>query len=124
MKKKKASELSLHFIDDGKIEVAPLAFMRGRALNSAFVILDEAQNCTKEQMKRFLTRLGFDPKVIVTADINPNRPPAWNPFRRHGGQHVPGISFVCLTDADVVRHPLVQAIVRAYDEDAKRQKSS
>jgi len=62
-------EQARRLIDDGRIEVAPLAFMRGRTLNSAFVILDEAQNCTSEQMKMFLTRLGYDSKAVVTADI-------------------------------------------------------
>lgn len=121
-------EQARRLIDDGRIEVAPLAFMRGRTLNSAFVILDEAQNCTSEQMKMFLTRLGFDSKVVVTADITQIDLPRGTTSGALEIQRilkrVPGICFQYLSDADVVRHPLVQAIVRAYDEDAKGQKSS
>lgn len=115
-------------IEDGKIEVAPLAFMRGRTLNSAFVILDEAQNCTSEQMKMFLTRLGFDSKIVVTADVTQIDLPRGTVSGALDVQRVlkrvPGVCFQYLTDSDVVRHPLVQAIVRAYDDDTKRQKSS
>lgn len=115
-------------IDDGRIEVAPLAFMRGRTLNSAFVILDEAQNCTSEQMKMFLTRLGNNAKAVITADITQIDLPKGAVSGAFEVQRilkqVPGISFQYLTDGDVVRHPLVQAIVRAYDEDAERQKIS
>ena len=121
-------EQARRLIDDGRIEVAPLAFMRGRTLNSAFVILDEAQNCTSEQMKMFLTRLGYDSKAVVTADITQVDLPRGTASGAMEAERilkrVPGICFQYLTDADVVRHPLVQAIVRAYDEDAKRQKSS
>ncbi|MBI2091955.1 MAG: PhoH family protein [Deltaproteobacteria bacterium] len=121
-------EQAKRLIDDGRIEVAPLAFMRGRTLNSAFVILDEAQNCTSEQMKMFLTRLGFDSKVVVTADVTqvdlPRGTASGALEAERVLKRVPGISFQYLTDVDVVRHPLVQAIVRAYNEDAKRQKSS
>lgn len=121
-------EQARRLIDDGRIEVAPLAFMRGRTLNSAFVILDEAQNCTNEQMKMFLTRLGYDSKAVITADITqidlPKGVGSGALEARRILENVPGISFQHLSDADVVRHPLVQAIVRAYDEDAKRQKSS
>jgi phosphate starvation-inducible PhoH-like protein len=121
-------EQARRLIEDGRIEVAPLAFMRGRTLNSAFVILDEAQNCTPEQMKMFLTRLGEGSKVVVTADVTqvdlPRGTASGALEAERVLKRVPGISFQYLTDSDVVRHPLVQAIVRAYNEDAKRQKSS
>jgi phosphate starvation-inducible PhoH-like protein len=106
-------------IDHGVIEVAPLAFMRGRTLNDAFVILDEAQNTTTEQMKMFLTRLGFGSRAVITGDVTQTDLPGG----RISGlvqamdvlRNVDGISFVRFTDMDVVRHPIVQAIVRAYD---------
>jgi phosphate starvation-inducible PhoH-like protein len=106
-------------IDHGVIEVAPLAFMRGRTLNDAFVILDEAQNTTPEQMKMFLTRLGFGSRAVITGDITQIDLPAG----RASGlvqamdilDQVEGIRFVRFSDRDVVRHPIVQAIVRAYD---------
>ena len=104
----------------GQIEVAPLAFMRGRTLNDSFVILDEAQNATSEQMRMFLTRLGFGSKAVVTGDITQTDLP-------HGARSglrearelltgVAGISFCRFTDVDVVRHPLVQKIVVAYEQ--------
>jgi phosphate starvation-inducible PhoH-like protein len=108
------------FLEKGIIEVAPLAFMRGRTLNDSFVILDEAQNTTSEQMKMFLTRLGFNSKAVITGDITqidlPND-------RRSGlieaieivGK-IDGISFVYFDERDVVRHSLVQRIIKAYDE--------
>jgi phosphate starvation-inducible protein PhoH and related proteins len=103
----------------GQIEVAPLAFMRGRTLNDSFVILDEAQNATSEQMRMFLTRLGFGSKAVVTGDVTQTDLP-------HGARSglreardllrgVEGISFCGFTDVDVVRHPLVQKIVVAYE---------
>ena len=107
------------YLERGAIEVAPLAFMRGRTLNDAFVILDEAQNTTTEQMKMFLTRLGFGSKAVVTGDVTQIDLP--------GGRisglvqamevvgKVEGISFVYFDERDVVRHKLVQAIVKAYD---------
>jgi phosphate starvation-inducible PhoH-like protein len=109
----------------GTIEVAPLAFMRGRTLNDSFVILDEAQNTTAEQMKMFLTRLGFESKAVITGDVTQVDLPEG---RRSGLSDaakllapVNGVKFVYFSDADVVRHPLVQRIVRAYDErDARR----
>lgn len=111
----KAGEL----IQRGTIEVAPLAYMRGRTLNSSFVILDEAQNTTEEQMKMFLTRLGFDSKAVVTGDLTQTDLP--NP-RRSGLvqaaqilRGVEGLSFIHFTDKDVVRHPLVQKIIVAYE---------
>jgi phosphate starvation-inducible protein PhoH and related proteins len=108
------------FLEKGIIEVAPLAFMRGRTLNDSFVILDEAQNTTSEQMKMFLTRLGFNSKAVITGDITqidlPND-------RRSGlieaieivGK-IDGIAFVYFDERDVVRHSLVQRIIKAYDE--------
>ncbi len=107
-------------IDHGAIEIAPIAFMRGRTLNDAFVILDEAQNTTSEQMKMFLTRLGFNSKAVVTGDVTQVDLPNG---RRSGLAEavnviakVPGISFVYFSERDVVRHQLVQRIIRAYEE--------
>jgi phosphate starvation-inducible PhoH-like protein len=106
-------------IHKGIIEVAPLAFMRGRTLNDSFVILDEAQNTTSEQMKMFLTRLGFGSKAVITGDVTQTDLP---PDRISGLietteilGHTKGISFVYFTEIDVVRHPLVQDIIRAYN---------
>ncbi len=101
------------------IEVAPLAFMRGRTLNEAFVILDEAQNTTVEQMKMFLTRIGFGARAVVTGDITQTDLPSHRPSGlRHALevlQGVEGIAFTQFTARDVVRHPLVQRIVQAYE---------
>jgi phosphate starvation-inducible protein PhoH and related proteins len=106
-------------MDRGIIEVAPLAFMRGRTLNDAFVILDEAQNTTPEQMRMFLTRLGFDSKCVVNGDTTqidlPKSQVSGLIQARNVLRDVPGIGFVEFTDKDVVRHPLVQHIIRAYD---------
>jgi phosphate starvation-inducible protein PhoH and related proteins len=107
------------YLERGAIEVAPLAFMRGRTLNDAFVILDEAQNTTTEQMKMFLTRLGFGSKAVVTGDVTQIDLPG----ARVSGLvqamevvgKVDGISFIYFDERDVVRHKLVQAIVKAYD---------
>jgi phosphate starvation-inducible PhoH-like protein len=107
------------YLERGAIEVAPLAFMRGRTLNDAFVILDEAQNTTTEQMKMFLTRLGFGSKAVVTGDVTQID----LPLGRTSGLvqamevvgKIEGISFVYFDERDVVRHKLVQAIVKAYD---------
>jgi phosphate starvation-inducible PhoH-like protein len=111
-----------HALETGVIEIAPLAFMRGRTLNSSFVILDEAQNTTVEQMKMFLTRLGFESKAVVTGDITQIDLP---PNTRSGLVHVQkvlrdiaGIGFTLLTEEDVVRHELVQKIIRAYERAA------
>jgi phosphate starvation-inducible PhoH-like protein len=109
------------------IEIAPLAFMRGRTLNDAFIILDEAQNTTPEQMKMFLTRLGFDSKAVVTGDVTQVDLPDGKKsglreaHRILGG--VDGISFFNFTHRDVVRHPLVSKIVNAYDRAEKDQPS-
>src|SRR5262249_54063944 len=103
----------------GAIEIAPLAYMRGRTLNDAFIILDEAQNTTSEQMKMFLTRLGFNAKMVVTGDVTQVDLPQNRPSGLIEVQTVlrgiDGIRFVYFDDKDVVRHDLVSAIVRAYD---------
>lgn len=110
-------------LDRGEIEVAPLAFMRGRTLNQAFVILDEAQNCTEEQMKMFLTRIGFRSKAVVTGDITQiDLPPEKKSGLIHASQilkEIPGIVFHYLTEQDVVRHPLVKEIIKAYENSRK-----
>jgi len=111
-------EKARNLVDTGVVEVAPLAFMRGRTLNDAFVILDEAQNTTAEQMKMFLTRLGFGSRAVITGDVTQIDLPR----DAHSGllhamevlEGVPGIAFTQFTDVDVVRHPIVQAIVQAY----------
>jgi phosphate starvation-inducible PhoH-like protein len=106
-------------LEQGTIEVAPLAFMRGRTLDHSFMILDEAQNTTSEQMKMFLTRIGFDSRAVVTGDITQIDLPAPKTSglveaeRVVGG--IPGIRFVHFDETDVVRHPLVQRIVLAYE---------
>jgi phosphate starvation-inducible PhoH-like protein len=108
------------YLEKSIIEIAPIAFMRGRTLNDAFVILDEAQNTTSEQMKMFLTRLGFNSKAVITGDVTQIDLPAG---RRSGlveavevvGK-VTGISLIYFTERDVVRHSLVQRIIRAYEE--------
>ena len=101
------------------IEIAPLAFMRGRTLNEAFVILDEAQNSTVEQMKMFLTRIGFGSRAVVTGDVTQTDLPASKPSGlRHAAEvlkDVEGVGFTFFTARDVVRHPLVQRIVEAYE---------
>lgn len=107
-------------IDRGQIEVAPLAFMRGRTLNDSFVILDEAQNTTSEQMKMFLTRLGYDSKAVITGDITqidlPSRGQSGLVEAMKLLAGIVGIEFVTFSEVDVVRHPLVAAIIRAYDQ--------
>ena len=115
-------------LDRGQIEVAPLAFMRGRTLNDSFVILDEAQNTTEDQMKMFLTRLGYDSRAVVTGDVTQTDLPsgvhsglldAWGLLKG-----IEGMGFCRFTATDVVRHPLVQRIVRAYDQrDADRSEA-
>ncbi|MCX7804209.1 MAG: PhoH family protein [Planctomycetota bacterium] len=107
------------YMELGVIEVAPLAYMRGRTLNSSFVILDEAQNTTPKQMLMFLTRLGFDSRSVITGDITqvdlPEGTESGLINAREVLRGVPGVAFVELTDADIVRHPLVQRIVAAYE---------
>jgi phosphate starvation-inducible PhoH-like protein len=106
-------------MEKGVIEVAPLAFMRGRTLNDCFVILDEAQNTTREQMKMFLTRLGFNSKAVVTGDVTQTdlEPGVQSGLAEavHVLRDEKNIGFMRFTEEDVVRHPLVQAIIRAYD---------
>ena len=113
-------------MEKGLIEVAPLAYMRGRTLDNAFIILDEAQNTTPAKMKMFLTRIGFGSKVIVTGDKTQKDLPAGVrsglDIAMQVLKKVDGISFCQLTNKDVVRHPLVQKIVEAYDEYEKKQK--
>ena len=112
------------YLEKNVIEIAPIAFMRGRTLNDSFVILDEAQNTTSEQMKMFVTRLGFNSKAVITGDVTqidlPNA-------RRSGLleavdilKNVEGLTFVYFDESDVVRHHLVQRIIRAYDEHKTR----
>jgi phosphate starvation-inducible PhoH-like protein len=112
-------EKASRMIERGDIEVAPLAFMRGRTLNDSFVILDEAQNTTSEQMKMFLTRLGYSSKAVVTGDITqidlPEGITSGLVEAKRILDDIEGISFVMFTDQDVVRHPLVQEIIRAYE---------
>jgi len=112
---------SVHrFLASGIIEVAPLAYMRGRTLNDSFIIMDEAQNATPEQMKMFLTRLGFDSKVVITGDITQSDLPGGKAKgllqARNLLKAIDGIKVVSLTGHDVVRHALVQRIIKAYEE--------
>ena len=114
------AEIYLKYLEKGIIEVAPLAYMRGRTLDDAFIILDEAQNTTPEQMKMFLTRIGFGSKAVVTGDVTQIDLPG---DRKSGLKEVQkilteiqGIEIVYLTDKDVVRHQLVQKIIRAYEK--------
>jgi len=121
-------ERAQDLLSRGTIEVAPLAFMRGRTLNSSFVILDEAQNTTVDQMKMFLTRLGYDSKAVITGDVTQ----VDLPDGRNSGlsdairllADVEGIAINRFTDVDVVRHPLVQRIIRAYDGRAARRQEA
>ena len=107
-------------MEDGIIEIAPLAYMRGRTLNDSFVILDEAQNSTKEQMKMFLTRLGFNSKMVITGDITQidleNTKNSGLIQAQTLLKNIDGISFVNFSEKDVVRHDLVKHIIRAYDQ--------
>ncbi|WP_037585533.1 PhoH family protein [Stenoxybacter acetivorans] len=106
-------------LEKGLIEIAPLAYMRGRTLNGAYVILDEAQNTTPEQMKMFLTRIGFGAKAVITGDISqidlPKHIKSGLKDAREKLQNIDGIYFHVFTSEDIVRHPLVQKIVDAYD---------
>ncbi len=115
------------YFDRGNIEVAPLAYMRGRTLDDSFIILDEAQNTTPEQMKMFLTRLGFNSKAVITGDITQID----LPDGKYSGlkdamrvlKNVEGVAQCMLTNRDVVRHPLVQRIIQAYEESEKKQQN-
>lgn len=114
------------YLETGIIEVAPLAYMRGRTLNDAFIILDEAQNCTAEQMKMFLTRLGFDSKAVITGDITQSDLPGGKPIGLMQAndilKDIEGIKFIYFTGHDVVRHALVQRIIEAYDKTNRNNK--
>ena len=121
-----AVERATHLIEQGVVEVAPLAFMRGRTLNDSFVILDEAQNTTIEQMKMFLTRLGYNSKAVITGDVTQVDLPVGKASGLHHARsilkNVEGINISEFTEVDVVRHPLVQEVIRAYDRyDAAQQ---
>ena len=115
-------------LSDGTIEIIPLAYMRGRTLNNAFMILDEAQNATPMQMKMFLTRLGVNSKAIITGDVTQID----LPMKTDSGliqvvkilKGIDGIGFVKLTESDVVRHKLVKDIILAYDKSIKTKKKN
>lgn len=115
-------------MDQGTIEIAPLAYMRGRTLNDAFVVLDEAQNTTPEQMKMFLTRLGFNSKMVITGDVTQmdlgNGRPSGLKIVRRVLRNVDGVGFIELTGDDVVRHRIVAAIVDAYARFEAESKAS
>jgi phosphate starvation-inducible PhoH-like protein len=121
-----AEEIQKH-TERGVIEIAPLAYMRGRTLNHAFIILDEAQNSTTEQMFMFLTRLGINSKAVITGDETQIDLPA----HKHSGlleahhalRHIDGIAIVEFTKRDVVRHPLVQRIIAAYEQHRSQGRS-
>lgn len=119
------AESYLANVEKGLIEVAPLAYMRGRTLDNAFIILDEAQNTTPAQMKMFLTRIGFGSKVVITGDLTQKDLPHGNVSGLEVATRVLSgideIAFVTLTSQDVVRHPLVQKIVMAYDKYENKQ---
>ena len=112
-------------MEDGTIEIAPLAFMRGRTLNDSFIILDEAQNTTSEQMKMFLTRIGIRSKAVITGDITQID----LPFGRNSGlvkarhilKGIEGIAFCYFDEKDVVRHHLVRLIIKAYQDHAENE---
>jgi len=113
-------------LDTGVIEIAPLAYMRGRTLNNAFIILDEAQNCTSEQLKMFLTRIGFNSKTVITGDITQSDLPGGKPKGLAEAvrilKSIKGIKFINLTNRDVLRHPLIQKIVKAYESFYQKEK--
>jgi len=114
------TEKANKLVERGDIEIAPLAFMRGRTLNDSFIILDEAQNTTTEQMKMFLTRLGFNSKTVVTGDITqidlPNAKESGLIKVQKVLENIEGIRFQYFTHKDVVRHRLVQEIIKAYEK--------
>ena len=119
-------ERTVELAERGIIEVAPLAFMRGRTLNNAFIILDEAQNTTREQMKMFLTRIGFDSQAVITGDVTQIDLPGTQKSGLIQAERIlkdiKGIAFRHFSKADVVRHPLVQEIIQAYEQqDASRR---
>ena len=114
-------------IEKNVIEVAPLAYMRGRTLNNSFIILDESQNTTQEQMKMFLTRIGFGSTAVITGDITQIDLPRGTRSGLHSAidvlKGVEGIGFTWFTAKDVVRHPMVQRIVQAYDRHDRAQQA-
>ena len=121
------SETFQKYVARGTIEVAPLAYMRGRTLNDSFIILDEAENTTPEQMKMFLTRFGFGSKMVITGDITqidlPNGKNSGLKQAAYVLQKTPGVGIIRFGEADVVRHEIVAAIIRAYENyDSRRQK--
>ena len=123
-----AAERAVALIEQGTVEVAPLAFMRGRTLNDSFVILDEAQNTTVEQMKMFLTRLGYNSKAVITGDVTQVDLPVGKMSGLHHARsilkNIEGINISEFTEVDVVRHPLVQEVIRAYDRfDAAKEQA-
>ncbi|RKH64958.1 PhoH family protein [Corallococcus interemptor] len=122
-----AVERAQTLVEQGVVEVAPLAFMRGRTLNDAFVILDEAQNTTVEQMKMFLTRLGYNSKAVITGDVTqvdlPTGKLSGLNHARSVLRNIEGIHFSEFSDVDVVRHPLVQEVIRAYERSEAAQKA-
>jgi len=122
------AEVFQKYMEKGLIEVAPLAYMRGRTLDDSFIILDEAQNTTPEQMKMFLTRIGFGSKAVITGDVTQIDLPKG---KKSGLKEVmeilrgiEGIEFVMLSEQDVIRHPLVAKIIKAYEEYEKRKEES
>ncbi len=121
-------EKAMRLIEKGIIEIAPLAYMRGRTLNDAFVILDEAQNTTSEQMKMYLTRLGFNSKTVITGDITQVDLPAGKTSGLIEAEKIlssiEGIKFIYFSERDVVRHRLVQEIIKAYERFEKRKETS
>lgn len=120
MEPEKVSKL----LERGIIEIAPLAFMRGRTLNDSFIILDEAQNTTSEQMKMYLTRLGFDSKTVITGDVTQiDLPPGKTSGLIEAERllsNIEGIKFIYFSEKDVVRHKLVQEIIKAYEKYERR----
>lgn len=122
------AEKAAKLIERGVIEIAPLAFMRGRTLNDSFIILDEAQNTTSEQMKMYLTRLGFSSKTVITGDTSQIDLPSGKASGlieiENVLKNIEGIRFVYFTERDVVRHRLVQEIVKAYERHEKRSSDS
>ena len=118
-------ERATQLVESGVIEIAPLAFMRGRTLNDSFIILDEAQNTSREQMKMFLTRIGFGSRVVITGDVTqidlPRDKVSGLKEAMRVLQGIDDIAICRLTGADVVRHELVQKIIEAYEKDEKRR---
>src|SRR5262249_37795614 len=114
------------YMDNDIIEIVPLAFMRGRTLNNAVIILDEGQNTTVPQMKMFLTRMGNNSKIIVTGDVTqvdlPRQTRSGLTDAIHRLRDIERIAIIYLTEQDIVRHPLVQQIVRAYEDEKPRKK--